>query len=1122
MKLIVLTLLAVLSCAKIHAQVADNFADGNFNQNPNWVGDDSLFAVTANQLKLKGTVASDACLVTTHTLLDSVTWSFQTRFALSPSTQNFSRFYLVSSSANLKAPLNGYYVQLGGVTGNTDSITLYKQSGTIHTRLIAGRPATVSKSNNLVRVQVFRDQLGNWQLWSDTTGGNNFISEGAAFDNTFTSSNYLGWFIKYTAGNSQNHYLDDVQANIPMKDTVAPKLDSISYTSNNSVIAYFNEPLDTITALNQNNYLLSPQAINPNLVSFIDAQTVRLTFGNTFLPKQIHTLAVSGVTDVNANLITPSQKTFLYDVFVPEDVLISEFFADPSPTNGLPELEFVELYNNTTTSLNLTGFTLSDGSTTATLPSFTLAPDSFVIVCATTSVTAFATFGNVLGVSGFPSLNNAGDLIVLKDKTNQTIHSLTYDLTWYNNDARSDGGYTIELLNPKQLCKGKYNYGASDANAGGTPGTYNSRWSIIKDTVAPVLINYTLLDSITLRLVFNEPLINTQTALVQVLAQPTIAINQVNLLGTDTLLVNLQQPFISQTTYNFTLKNITDCAGNTDSILFSRSYLIPQKATNFDVLITEIMADPDPSKGLPTVEYIELYNRSTKPISLKNWTFADATSSAKLPDYLLLPDSFVIITSSAHTVLFNQSSVGVSSFPSLGNDGDNLVLTNEYGQIIHAVNYTSAWIIDALKRNGGYSLELVDTKNPCSSGSNWKASTNPFGGTPGNKNSVVGQNLDETAPRLTRIYALDSTHLELFFNEAMDSTRLINSALYTITPNKNILSIAGRAPFYNSTIVTLAQPIGLDTTYTLSITNAYDCALNQLQDYSSLDFGLPYLPDSGELAINEVLFNPSSAGVDFVEIYNKSNKLIDVKKLVVAKRDDNGNISSFAWLAPAGFTIKPQAYLVATSSTQLVQQAYFCLNPESMINVDLPSLNDDAGNIILLDSKGRVFDELNYTNKMHVPLLDDENGVSLERIDFNRPTSDATNWTSAAASVGYATPTYKNSQYLQTQHADYTIQLQPKTISPDGDGYQDIMNVNYTLYQTGYTGTLTIFNDAGVAVKTLFKNNILGTNGTYTWDGTLTDGSKAPIGIYVFYLEIFNLTGDTKNYKTVGVVAGKL
>ena len=1121
MKQYLLTLLTIFSCVNLHAQVADNFADENFNQNPTWVGDDSLFVVTTNQLKLKGTISSDAYLATAHSLLDSVTWSFQTRFALSPSTQNFSRFYLVSSTANLKGALNGYYVQLGGVTGNTDSITLYKQSGTTHTRLIAGRSATVSKSNNLVRVQVFRDHLGNWQLWSDTTGGKNFISEGTAFDNTFTSGNYLGWFIRYSAGNSQNHYLDDVFANIPIQDSVAPTLDSISYASNNSVMAYFNEPLDTTTALDQNNYLLSPQTINPAQISFIDAQTVRLTFGTPFLPKQIHTLAVTDITDVNANIITPTQKTFLYDVFVPEDVLISEFFADPSPTNGLPELEFIELYNNNNTPLNLTGFTVSDGSTTATLPNYTLAPDSFVIVCATTSVSAFAGYGNVLGIAGFPSLNNAGDVITVKDKTNQTIHSLTYDLSWYNNDARTDGGFTIELLNPKQLCKGKFNYGASDANVGGTPGTYNSRWSTTLDTVAPTPIQYTILDSVTVRLVFNEPLINTQASLAQLTAKPTVIVNQITLMSTDTLLITLQQPLTNQTTYSFTLKNIADCTGNEDSILFSSRYVLPQIARNFDVLINEIMADPDPSNGLPSVEYVELFNRSTKPISLKNWTLADVTTKAKLPDYLLLPDSFVIITSSAYTVLFNQSSIGVNSFPSLGNDGDNLTLTNDGGQMIHAVNYTSAWITDALKRDGGYSLEMVDTKNPCGSG-NWKASTHPFGGTPGNKNSVAGKNLDETPPRLTRIYAMDSIHLELFFNEAMDSTRLINNAQYAITPHKNILSVAGRAPFYSSTVLTLAQPIGLDTTYTLSVSNANDCASNQLQDYSSLEFGLPYQPESTDLAINEVLFNPSSAGVDFVEIYNKSNKLIDLKNCIIAKRDDAGNISSYAWISPSGFMLKPQGYLVATSSTQNIQQTYFCLNPENLVTVNLPGLNDDAGNIILLDNKGRIFDELNYTNKMHVPLLDDENGVSIERIDFNRPTSDATNWTSAAASVGYATPTYKNSQYLQTQHADYTIQLQPKTISPDGDGYQDVMNINYVLNQTGYTGTLTIFNDAGVVVKTLFKNNILGTSGTYTWDGTLTDGGKAPIGIYIFYLEVFNLTGDTKSYKTAGVVAGKL
>jgi hypothetical protein len=148
--------------------------------------------------------------------------------------------------------------------------------------------------------------------------------------------------------------------------------------------------------------------------------------------------------------------------------------------------------------------------------------------------------------------------------------------------------------------------------------------------------------------------------------------------------------------------------------------------------------------------------------------------------------------------------------------------------------------------------------------------------------------------------------------------------------------------------------------------------------------------------------------------------------------------------------------------------------------------------------------------------------VSIERIDAARPANERTNWTSAAASNGYATPTYKNSQYLKTDRAESVMELQPKSISPDGDGFEDVMNINYLLSEYGYTGTLTVFNAAGKEVKQLFKNNILGTSGTYTWDGTADNGQKAPVGLYVFYFEIFNLKGEVKSYKTVGVVAAKL
>ncbi len=1120
MKQIWLTLLLIACFGVIRAQVADNFADGNFTQNPNWVGDDTLFQVTSGQLRLKGTIASEAHLTTPHAQTDSVTWQFFTRFALSPSTQNFSRFYVLSDTSNLESPLNGYYVQLGGVTGSTDSITFYKQTGNTRVQLIAGRPATVSKTNNLVRIKVFRDHLGNWQLYSDTLGGTNFVLEGTTFDNTHANCKYLGWWIRYTAGNSQNFYLDDVSASEPIYDTISPKVDSITVQGNNSILVYFNEAVDSTLATQTNNYLLQPGNTNPTQIQRVNAKVVQITFSQAFTSKQNYVLNVSGIKDLVGNTLMLSSYPFFFYIPQIHDVLVSEFFPDPSPPMLLPEQEFIELYNNSGVAVNLKGFTLSDGSSTAVLPNFILGVDSFVTVCATANLPLFSVYGRTIGVSNFPSLNNSSDNIILKDNNAQTIHQLSYDLSWYEDAIKDDGGWSIELKSPKQLCKGKQNYTASVSTNGGTPGVINSVWNNLPDVLPPSINTFTLVDDKTIRIHFTEALDTTSVGLIGVGFSPNININNTQVLGLDTLLITTQNAFANKTQYTVTLTNIMDCSGNDTALQFQFNYLVPDTAQNYDVLINEIMADPDLARGLPNAEYVELYNRSNKIINLKNWVLADATSKATLPDFLLLPDSFITITSSNHALPFNVNVLRVSSFPSLGNDGDVLTLFNETGKVIHAINYTSSWFTDALKRNGGWSLEMVDANNPCGL-NNWKASVNSLGGTPSQQNSVKGFNADNNPPKLIRAYARDENQLELFFDEAMDSASFLNNR-FVVNASFSPSTIIGVAPFYNSTIIQFNNALLRDEIYQLVIDSVRDCAGNAIQDYRSIDFGLPYLADSNQLFINEVLFNPRSGGVDFVELYNSSNKLIDVKDLLLAKRGGDGNIDQIENIAPAGFTIKPNTYVIISSTPEIVQQQYYCMYPEQLIKANTPSMNDDAGNILLINTQGTVLDELVYDDKMHVPLLDNKDGVSLERIDVARVTADRTNWTSAAASVGYATPTYQNSQYLKTERAESAMELQPKTISPDGDGYEDVMNINYKLKENGYTGTLTIFNASGKLVKQLFKNNILGTSGTFTWDGTTDEGQKAPVGLYVFYFEIFNLKGEVKAYKTVGVVAAKL
>ena len=75
--------------------------------------------------------------------------------------------------------------------------------------------------------------------------------------------------------------------------------------------------------------------------------------------------------------------------------------------------------------------------------------------------------------------------------------------------------------------------------------------------------------------------------------------------------------------------------------------------------------------------------------------------------------------------------IGLSNFPSLNNDADIISLYSAEGILIHSVGYTSEWFQNLSKSDGGWSLEMIDPGNPCAAFSNWRASENILGGTPG-------------------------------------------------------------------------------------------------------------------------------------------------------------------------------------------------------------------------------------------------------------------------------------------------------------------------------------------------------------------------------------------------------
>ena len=124
----------------IFAQTFDSFSDGDFSNNPTWMGDTSLFKVnTLFQLQLNATLSGSAYLaLPVPQIDDQIEWKFNLKLPFSPSANNCAQFFLIASSSNLLDPnLEGYYLQFGENLSN-DAIELFYKSGSSITSICRG------------------------------------------------------------------------------------------------------------------------------------------------------------------------------------------------------------------------------------------------------------------------------------------------------------------------------------------------------------------------------------------------------------------------------------------------------------------------------------------------------------------------------------------------------------------------------------------------------------------------------------------------------------------------------------------------------------------------------------------------------------------------------------------------------------------------------------------------------------------------------------------------------------------------------------------------------------------------------------------------------------------------
>ncbi|MBI2967451.1 MAG: lamin tail domain-containing protein [Bacteroidetes bacterium] len=1113
------------------AQVTDNFSDGDFTTNPTWSGDDTLWVITSGRLNSNCQVPNSFFYLRTPcTLINASQWEFYSNLEISTSSVNYADIFLTSDSANLKGNNSGYFVRIGNTK---DEVSLYRKDAGSSTVIIDGKDSTLCYTsgciNNPLKVRVTHDSTGTWKLETDYGLTGSFTVQGAVTDTTYKTSTWFGILVRQsTASFFNKHFFDDIYAGTITGDTIPPSIFSVSVISSTQIDVKFSETVEIITSETESNYLIGNGIGNPvsALRNVNDSSRVHLTLSNPLSSGNTYLLTALNISDLTGNVLASDSSSFTYFLYIPasfKNVVINEIMADPDPPVSLPNSEFIEIYNAGKNVFDLFNWTVTDGVTTAALPAKLLLPGQYLIICSTTNATLYLPFGDVVGLSTWPSLNNTGDLIILTDSTGTVIDSIRYYDTWYNDEVKEGGGWSLELVNPLTSCSYTNNWKASNNFNGGTPGQQNSVFDTLDNTL-PFLSSVTVDGSNIITVNFSEPLDSSSLANGIFSASNGISITGIQF--TNPLFVSLQITFSTQLDtgifYTLTVSNLLDCAGNIILPNSAIQFVIGLKPQEGDIIINEIFADPTPSVGLPEAEFLELFNTTGRLVDLSGCTISGEDIQAGT--YIGANDYLIICGTSYTAALSSFGDVaGLSAFNSsvLTNAGETVSLVNSYGNIIDKVTYSDSWYRDVAKDDGGWSLERINPFSPCSFSNNWIVSLDPKGGTPGSQNSKFDTIPDLTPPYVKTVYVLSPAIIEVVFSEAMDSISLVNG-IYTVDNGISVMSVSvSDSIAFSSVKLTLNPDLQPNVQYTITATGVTDCPDNLIGTGNTSRFVLPETPLAGDLIINEVLFNARPYGVDFVEIYNKSGRYIDLAVCRMANTE-NDSIANLEVITPLQRIIYPGEFVVCTEDSGNIKKEYPQSKPGTFIVMDLPTYNDDSGTVVLLVNQNQVSDSFKYRGTMHFALIDDPDGISLERLDFNRSTNDAGNWHSASETAGWATPGFANSQFHPAISPTEAITIDPEIFSPDNDGYNDVLNIGYKMDGPGYVANASVYDSHGRFIITLLQNELLGTEGTFSWDGTTVDREKARIGIYIIYLEVFDLKGNVKQYKKSCVVGGRV
>ncbi|MBI2419861.1 MAG: lamin tail domain-containing protein, partial [Ignavibacteriales bacterium] len=681
------------------------------------------------------------------------------------------------------------------------------------------------------------------------------------------------------------------------------------------------------------------------------------------------------------------------------DIIINEIM--PRPETG--HTEWIELYNNSESSVPLNKFQIADAndSVSFSVTDAILMPGKFIVIGRDNSFSQQYPGVPVLIVQ-FPTLNDNGDKLMIMDSLGRIIDSLAYSASWIGAH-----GYSLERIEPSSSSTDSTNWKVCVAPAKSSVGAKNSVTRKDYDIAILGVVQFPKYlepgSSTTFSAIVSnagkQACSNIGVKLFHDANNDGIA-QSIELISNETLLnlnsgANASVPFIIQPaavgTYRYILQVVTplDEAAYND-FYFCSLIVINAAIPRGSIVINEFMCKPETGEG----EWIELFNRTDSLIYLRGVQCADShdtvyLSSTQIPisahSYLVLTKDSVLIKQ------FPGINAVICSFPVLNDDGDGIMIIDSLNRMIDSLEYTNSWNIKK-----GISFERISPSGSSTDTLNWHHCLSPDKATPGRANYVTTKKQDAA---ITGIYVFppfahvgDSIEIYcLIKNLGTSPTVACSLTFFDVTRNKQLFlkNIATTILPGDSLSVSTGYFVLSDTLLNIKVlltTAAEDDSSNNTKYITYRANEKP-----GSVIISEVMYAPENGSIEWVELYNNSGTVIDLYDWSISDvqpAPKSGSFSSHVFIDSA-------SYLTVTNAPEASSGV--------QTRVPFGILNNTGDGVMLYNRGGQVIDSMVYDNSWF-----GKEGKSLERLRASGSSTDKYNWHYSLSSYG-STPAGKNS-----------------------------------------------------------------------------------------------------------------